>query len=59
MIFSSFFDKKRKKKTPQHHKRLVWRWKYLGGISRVIYKKKKKMKSKMIFLLTRKTPQHP
>ena len=44
MNFFLFFDKKHKKKTSQHHKRLVWRWKYLGRISRVIYKKKKEEK---------------
>ena len=31
-----------KRKTPHHHKRLIWRWKYVRGINHVIYKKKKK-----------------
>ena len=39
-----FFDKNTKRKTPQPHKRLIWRWKNVGEINHVIYKKKKKKK---------------
>ena len=31
-----------KKKIPQHYKRLIWGWKYVGGINCVINKKKRK-----------------
>ena len=39
-----FLDKKHKEETPHHHKRLIWRWKYVGGINHVIYKEKKILK---------------
>ena len=38
--FAFFLTRNTKRKTPQHCKRLIWRWKYVGGINRVIYKKK-------------------
>ena len=43
-LFFFFFDKNTKRKTPQHHKRLIWRWKHVGEINCVIYKKKKEKK---------------
>ena len=46
-----------KKKTLQHHKRLIWRWKYVGGLDSVIYKKKEKKKDlKVIGLGCRACP---
>ena len=39
MIFLHFLTGNTK-----HCKRLILRWKYVGGINRVIYKKKKKEK---------------
>jgi len=41
-FFLPFLTRNTKRKTPQHCKRLIWRWKYVGGINSVIYKKKKK-----------------
>ena len=62
-FFLAFLTRNTKGKTSQHCKRLIWRWKYVGGLNCVIYKKKRKKNLKMIFFFLtrktkRKTPQH-
>ena len=44
MIFF-FLTRNTKRKTSQHHKRLIQRWKYVGGINHVIYEKENQRKS--------------
>ena len=48
-FFPAFLTRNTREKTSQHFKRLIWRWKYVGGLNRVIYKKKRKKNLKMKF----------
>ena len=48
-----------KRKTPHHHKRLIWRWKYVRGINHVIYKKKKKNLKMNFFFLNKENSTAP
>ena len=54
LLFFFFLTRNTNRKTPQQHKRLIWKWKYVRGINHVIYKKKRKKNLKIKFFFFNK-----